>query len=287
MSFFQNNPYPPIPFKERIKNIKDSSPSECRSCKRIMKIHNSTYHFCQNCSDKYRHFGKSCDHPSCETTSDGNIAFYSGNLFSQKRILCRPCWHHYRYRDFDSWEDYTESRRKQINRPPIFRFTPFPIVKNPVRHLEVAECTHCSKSRKIQNNKYQLCKQCVDKLKYVGENCSICPYVSDGKTPLEYNLTEEDFICGNCVQRTRKYKISFSKLRELINIKTCQICDVELEVGTGHSKRTQCIDHDHESGEVRGVLCMFCNMIEGQINQLPISAYEFGKRLSQYLKLNR
>lgn len=282
MSSWQNPPFKPLPPNERVKNISKQPPSECRGCKRIIKIHNSTYHICVNCSDKYRHFGKSCDHPSCKTTSDGTIAFYSGNLFSEKRLLCRPCWHHYRSRDFDSWENYTESRLKEINRPPIFRFTPFPIVKNPVNYHDVAECTHCSKSRQIQNAKYQLCKRCVGKLKYVGEVCSICHYVSDGKTPLDYNADEEDFICGNCVQQTRKYKISFQKLRELKDIKNCQICDVELEA-SGHKQH--CIDHDHESGDVRGVLCMFCNMIEGQINKLSISPSEFGKRLSEYLDI--
>lgn len=43
---------------------------------------------------------------------------------------------------------------------------------------------------------------------------------------------------------------------------TCRICDVEL---TG---KTMCLDHDHTTGAIRGVLCLNCNQIEGKIKNL-------------------
>lgn len=43
----------------------------------------------------------------------------------------------------------------------------------------------------------------------------------------------------------------------------CQICDIEL---TGDIKA--CLDHDHKTGHIRGVLCQNCNGIEGKINNL-------------------
>lgn len=42
----------------------------------------------------------------------------------------------------------------------------------------------------------------------------------------------------------------------------CWLCDIDL------STVTPCLDHDHESGRLRGVLCQNCNGIEGKIHNL-------------------
>lgn len=38
----------------------------------------------------------------------------------------------------------------------------------------------------------------------------------------------------------------------------CEYCNVELTGGRG--KYCKSLDHDHESGEIRGVLCKLCNL---------------------------
>jgi hypothetical protein len=42
----------------------------------------------------------------------------------------------------------------------------------------------------------------------------------------------------------------------------CWLCEIDL------NKVTPCLDHDHETGFLRGVLCQNCNGIEGKIHNL-------------------
>jgi hypothetical protein len=46
----------------------------------------------------------------------------------------------------------------------------------------------------------------------------------------------------------------------------CPLCTIPLTVQTG------CLDHDHVTGVVRGVLCRNCNGIEGKIKNLVTRA---------------
>lgn len=58
-----------------------------------------------------------------------------------------------------------------------------------------------------------------------------------------------------------KYKVTRDVARELIAIQECQICGSGSPI-TGKSLH---IDHCHETGEVRGVLCHFCNVAIGAL----------------------
>jgi hypothetical protein len=57
----------------------------------------------------------------------------------------------------------------------------------------------------------------------------------------------------------------------------CWLCDVKL------STVVPCLDHDHETGKIRGVLCGNCNGIEGKIHNLVRRAKR-GMFKQDYLK---
>ena len=39
----------------------------------------------------------------------------------------------------------------------------------------------------------------------------------------------------------------------------CDYCNVELVEGGKRCSRTKCLDHNHKTGEIRGILCHRCN----------------------------
>ena len=60
-------------------------------------------------------------------------------------------------------------------------------------------------------------------------------------------------------------------LRQIIQISQdhkCCLCQVDLT----SKSITPCLDHDHTTGRIRGVLCRWCNRAEGKIKNLIVGA---------------
>ena len=77
-----------------------------------------------------------------------------------------------------------------------------------------------------------------------------------------------------------KYNISFEYAKELINSPTCYICST---TNTGTVYGQWHIDHDHNTGEVRGALCSGCNVGLGQFNddiERLLKAVDYLKRIT-------
>ncbi len=61
----------------------------------------------------------------------------------------------------------------------------------------------------------------------------------------------------------------------------CAICKVNFE----KENKKSCIDHSHETGEIRGILCKVCNLQLGHIEIQRIKNFTFFNEAIQYLKL--
>ncbi len=77
--------------------------------------------------------------------------------------------------------------------------------------------------------------------------------------------------CRECCKRSvrrwtrrTRYGITESEFNELLRTQdgSCAICSIVLRVG-GRRKDRACIDHDHKTGSVRGLLCHHCNVLLG------------------------
>lgn len=68
--------------------------------------------------------------------------------------------------------------------------------------------------------------------------------------------------CKRCTAfnaRCRRLNLTPEELQPMLLTSKCQICDCVFD----DDKFIRCIDHDHSSGRIRGVLCSRCNLIIG------------------------
>lgn len=61
------------------------------------------------------------------------------------------------------------------------------------------------------------------------------------------------------------YNVSKEEAKKLSEIKNCQICNIEFTINKKNTRSAtgQSIDHCHQTGKVRGVICSGCNLALG------------------------
>ena len=77
--------------------------------------------------------------------------------------------------------------------------------------------------------------------------------------PMHYEYREQIY----------KHGITLAQCDELYAITNCECCNRELAPGKGPggmNRNTRNIDHCHDTGEIRGVLCWDCNVGIGKLN---------------------
>ena len=104
------------------------------------------------------------------------------------------------------------------------------------------------------------------------------------KSPAKRRKHEREYRQRNLVRlaaasRFRRTGMTDEMFRNLIQLQNdkCAVC--ELPFGDGR----RCADHDHDTKEPRGVLCIHCNAIEGHAKKVGFAPGELGKRLDEYL----
>jgi hypothetical protein len=60
----------------------------------------------------------------------------------------------------------------------------------------------------------------------------------------------------------------------------CKICSIDFQ----KEDKKPVLDHNHETGNIRGILCQNCNMQLGHIEKLRIKNFLFMEQALEYLK---
>lgn len=76
--------------------------------------------------------------------------------------------------------------------------------------------------------------------------------------------------------RKKKYGLTPKAFDELMSLQhgRCAVCDYIFA-----TKNEACVDHDHVTNQVRGLLCRLCNLAEGHLRGSPLLA----RKLAEYL----
>ncbi len=80
----------------------------------------------------------------------------------------------------------------------------------------------------------------------------------------EYKKTDENYIKSTRIGKWRNRGViseDYNKLYEYyLSIQECENCGIELNQ-EGDYKTRKCLDHDHNTGLFRNILCDYCNKI--------------------------
>ena len=149
------------------------------------------------------------------------------------------------------------------------------------------KCTNCSIEKPIEQ--FHIARQGKTKPVYKGK-CKVC-YREEQRIQY-HNLSEEERQerrrnnKANTFEyrQTYKLKYKYGLTREkyfgmiLEQKNKCKICMCNME--------TPQIDHNHDTGEVRALLCRSCNTTLGLVNENPDTLYNMINYINDYLPKN-
>lgn len=202
---------------------------------------------------------------------------------------CKDCSRH--RSEFDSWDSGSNGTLRCLSCGNEYRR------KRRLKNKTLTCCRCGEEKQKIKFMKLSIkytsiCKTCYKKGKAQYENvkwsflgteenmaddgyylCNICDQIKPKKAfkKRKRNKSGVTSACKSCLrlrerEKKLKYKYNmsvedFNNLYELQN-GNCAICNTHLEKGTNDCS----VDHDHNTGEVRGLLCNTCNRCLGMLD---------------------
>lgn len=91
-------------------------------------------------------------------------------------------------------------------------------------------------------------------------------------------------ICRTCRHGINRYNLNRTQQIELLKSQDnkCALCEKQIQLHKGNNFNA-CIDHDHNSNRIRGVLCGHCNSALGKLEKVNID--NFLKNIKNYLQL--
>jgi len=141
--------------------------------------------------------------------------------------------------------------------------------------VQSKRCPRCGKSRGSSKSIYcQACSVHNAKQKMIRKNAGDCPNHRNVKRPCvlcKWSIAESSL---------RKYGISLEEFAwmEHAQNRLCAICQQRPDSG-----RDLAVDHDHETGQIRGLLCDRCNPGIGMFPKKEnlLRAYEYLKKFGK------
>ena len=87
--------------------------------------------------------------------------------------------------------------------------------------------------------------------------------------------------CTTCKNGIARYGLNKLQIKELADSQDnkCKLCGKEVEIFSRRNSNSGYVDHDHNTGDVRGILCHPCNTSLGYIERTGILT-EVNKYLS-------
>ena len=104
------------------------------------------------------------------------------------------------------------------------------------------------------------------------KNCKHC------NIELNENVKHEGFQCKTCRNGLARYGMNRQQQIDMLESQNgqCKICKNDIELFTGRlggNPKACVVDHSHDTGEVRGILCSPCNTAIGVIEKVGKEAF--------------
>jgi hypothetical protein len=139
------------------------------------------------------------------------------------------------------------------------------------------KCPKCRKNK--QANKFHRNRNTHDGLAVVCAECHSKVQKESRTRPLVIDRIRRKRLLS-------RYGITLECFNEMLAVQNgcCAVCPTILVVdGKGCSQNSANVDHDHETGEVRGLLCWSCNRRLGYLETRP----DLNAKLLSYSSKNR